>query len=288
MEILICATCPIPGVSWTWVKSERGGVITHYSLDDIMTVLMIPRVYLVFRLFKDSYGMNHENVRHVGSLCRVDLDGGFITFNALMSEQPILIVPFCYGFVISVLSYALCVFERPLDAQFEDVRNGIWVIFVTMTTVGYGDLYPSSDLGRLVAVMACASALLILMLLIIGMQSYMAPDAKEFKVFHMLKYRRWKTSMKTQAAVVIQSFWRCARMIDRPDEPLLWRHSYSADTHLCFNVRKFRKMRAEEPLEQRDIGSLIWEVYKGMGEVQEQLVSIDEKLDFSAGGNARI
>ena len=42
---------------------------------------------------------------------------------------------------------------------------------------------------------ACASALLILMLLIIGMQSYMAPDAKEFKVFHILKYKRWKRAV---------------------------------------------------------------------------------------------
>jgi hypothetical protein len=288
-EMVICAICPYPGVHFFWHKTERGGIVTHYSSDDVFTVMMIPRVYLIFRVFKDSYGMNHESVRHVGSLCRVDLDGSFITFKALMSEQPILIVPLCYAFVISVLSYAICVFERPLDPQFEDIRNGIWVIFVTMTTVGYGDLYPSSDMGRFVAVLACGSALLILMLLIIGMQSFMSPDAKEFKVFHMLKYRRWKSGMKDQAAVVIQSFWRCARMIDRPDEPLMWRSSYTADTQLCFNVRKFRRLRAEEPLEQRDVGSLVWEIFKGMGEVNETLTSIEEKMNFAGeGGNARI
>ena len=78
-------------------------------------------------------------------------------------------------------------------------------------------------------------------------------------------------------------------MIDRPDEPLIWRSSYSADTHLCFNVRRFRKLRSDEPLEQRDIGSIVWEIYKGMGEVSESLSSIEEKMDFTGeGGNARI
>jgi hypothetical protein len=153
-----------------------------------------------------------------------------------------------------------------------------------MTTVGYGDLYPTSDFGRTIAVFACGSALLILMLLIIGMQSFMAPDAKEYKVFHMLKYRRWNGAMKTQAAVVIQSFWRCARMIDRPDEPLVWQSSYAADTHLCFNVRRFRKLRADEPMEQRDIGQLLWETFRGVQELDSKLASIQEKVGDHADG----
>lgn len=71
--------------------------------------------------------MNHEDVRHVGyvlhapamhliscarSLCRVDLDDNFVTFKGLMQDQPILIVPCLYMFVMAVLSYAICVFER--------------------------------------------------------------------------------------------------------------------------------------------------------------------------------
>jgi len=290
-ETFVCLIHPLPIVYFTWVKSERGGVKTHYGSDDIFTVLMLPRVYLLFRVFRDSYGMNNENSRYVGSLCRVNLDSAFVTFKGLMQEQPILIVPCLYIFVIAVLSYALCVFERPLDDQFNDIRNGIWVIFVTMTTVGYGDMYPSTDLGRMVAILACASALLILMLLIIGMTSYMAPDAKEFKVFHILKYKRWKSAMKVQGAIVIQSFWRCARLIDRPDQPLMWQTSYAADTKLCFEVRAFRRLRSEEPMEQRDIGTLLWETYKNVGLLNEKLEQIHDTVKDNGGRgsqNARI
>lgn len=154
-----------------------------------------------------------------------------------------------------------------------------------MTTVGYGDLYPSTDLGRFIAILACSSALLILMLLIIGMDKYMAPDAKEYKVFHILKYKRWKAAMKIQASVVIQSFWRCARMIDRPDSPLIWRQSYAADTKLCFEVRRMRALRAAEPMEQRDVGALLWDTYKHTMTLQKKLEGISDNLDeyFNSG-----
>jgi len=220
-------------------------------------------------------------------LCKVDLDHPFVTFKNLMLEQPITIIPVLYLAVISVLSYALCIFERPTDAEFLDLRNGIWVIFVTMTTVGYGDLYPATDLGRTICVFACGFAILILMLLIIGMNSYMAPDSKEFKVFHILKYKRWKRNMHQKAAVVIQSFWRCARMIDRPNQPLLWQNSYVADTKLCFDVRTFRRLRRDEPMEQRDIGTLLWEVYQNVNVLQTKLENINDSINAQTGQDNR-
>jgi len=283
LETCIVFIHPIPFTYWIWVKEERGGVITHYGSDDIFTVLMLPRIYLVFRVFRDSYGMNSERSRYVGSLCRVDLDGAFITFKALMQDQPITMVPMLYLFVMMVLSYSICVFERPLDAQFQDIRNGLWVIFVIMTTVGYGDLFPSTDLGRTVAVFACGAALLILMLLIIGMSSVMAPDAKEYKVFHILKYKRWKSKMQVQGATVIQSFWRCARMLDRPDQPLVWQTSYVADTKLCFDVRAFRRLRAEEPMEQRDVGTMLFEIGNTVRSIGDKIDTVQETLDNAPG-----
>jgi hypothetical protein len=90
LETIVCMIQPPPFLYYTWVKggvivpcrcqvvvdtmlvfAERGGVVTHYGTDDLLTVLMIPRVYLVFRVFRDSYGMNHENNRHVGCDGRV-------------------------------------------------------------------------------------------------------------------------------------------------------------------------------------------------------------------------
>ena len=51
-----------------------------------------------------------------------------------------------------VLGYSIFVIEsvRP-DSQFQTVASGVYWAIVTMTTVGYGDVVPQTELGRLLA-----------------------------------------------------------------------------------------------------------------------------------------
>ena len=51
-----------------------------------------------------------------------------------------------------VLGYSIFVIESALpDSQFHAVASGAYWAFVTMTTVGYGDVVPQTELGRLLA-----------------------------------------------------------------------------------------------------------------------------------------
>ena len=47
----------------------------------------------------------------------------------------------------------------PLDDMtgfnFKSLGNGVWNVIITMSTVGYGEIYAESFFGRLIAIMIC-------------------------------------------------------------------------------------------------------------------------------------
>ena len=68
-------------------------------------------------------------------------------------EVPAPSVSFCSVFLLQVvLGYGIFVIEsaRP-DSQFQTVASGVYWAIVTMTTDGYGDVVPQTELGRLLA-----------------------------------------------------------------------------------------------------------------------------------------
>lgn len=61
---------------------------------------------------------------------------------------------------VVTMSYAMIVFERPVgpDTNLDLFENSVWLIIITMTTVGYGDTYPKTPSGRYVAIIAALLA----------------------------------------------------------------------------------------------------------------------------------
>lgn len=93
----------------------------------------------------------------------------------------------------------------PGSNDFDDIINCIWLIIITMTTVGYGDYFPRTLLGRgLITITAIWGNFLLSMLVITLMNTVAMekPEEKSQLVINRLQVRK---IVKNNAACIITS-----------------------------------------------------------------------------------
>lgn len=62
----------------------------------------------------------------------------------------------------------------------------MWLVIITMTTVGHGDYYPKSDLGKLVAVGAALCGLLLFSLTLVAMKNWLTLSDVEVRSLSLM------------------------------------------------------------------------------------------------------
>jgi voltage-gated potassium channel len=69
----------------------------------------------------------------------------------------------CAGFVMLVAATALYLAERAAQPEaFGSIPRALWWAVATITTVGYGDVYPITALGRVLAAIAAVTGIIVL------------------------------------------------------------------------------------------------------------------------------
>jgi len=66
--------------------------------------------------------------------------------------------------------------------DFSFLANDMWLIIITMTTVGFGEGYPSTHLGRFIGVCACIIGMLLVSLMVVSLTLSSEFSPEESKV----------------------------------------------------------------------------------------------------------
>lgn len=89
------------------------------------------------------------------------------------------------------MGYCLRIFERTLSSKtgqdFSLISNTFWNVLVTMTTVGYGDIYPKTIMGRLTGIIIAFCGVFILSLFVVALTKMLEFDPGEGKAFYLGK-----------------------------------------------------------------------------------------------------
>jgi len=133
--------------------------LTAIKVLRILRVLRFLRLMRMLRLLKlakhVSKGHEHEHKANKFDTLKMDLQ---IYFIALFS-------------VVVIFSTIMYYAERGIEGTaFNSIPHAMWWCIVTITTVGYGDMYPAGALGRIIAAvtMLCGLALFGLLMNVIG------------------------------------------------------------------------------------------------------------------------
>ena len=112
------------------------------SAVDVITFLRLLRVFRIFRL-----------MRHFPGLWIL-----FYTLKASVKELLLLLMFLCVG----MLFFASLIYYTDNRATFTSIPMACWWSIITMTTVGYGDMYPTTKWGYVVGSMTAICGVLVI------------------------------------------------------------------------------------------------------------------------------
>jgi len=203
-EIAILLPMPLPFLSmdvriydlgmhkWTW-----------YNTDEFLVALMFLRLWIVPFVFADNSRLSAPGVRAIGKVnyCTVDTK---MVLKQLINHSG-RTVGLLFVCEVLAFSYLLMLFERPQlkESPLTNYFNCIWLVIITMTTVGFGDVCPTTMLGRLVAIVASLTALVMFALIVNVVMEKLQLSRQEARVVAVCHHLRQQRELKNHAAGVI-------------------------------------------------------------------------------------
>jgi len=186
MELLMCALhCPPTGSANRFALLALGN-FSQYTPDAIASVWICVRAYLVVRWIHTRCGC-HDSViaLSLGGYGSVDFTP-WHTFKLLLISHGVLVVNVFFWGAAFFHAHALRACERPNEEAWNEYWSAVWNA-VTIMTVGYGDVFPETHIGRLVGVSASLTGTVTLALLVTTVTTHTQLTAGERSVMFMVR-----------------------------------------------------------------------------------------------------
>lgn len=168
LECLACLFHTAPLVSFSISTKDVQGVEVRYSYQMLSVLWMGARFFVILRYLKESMLLLQRApcIEILAGLAKIKLDARFASkmwFNhhSMVRLSGMLLVLIIYS------SYCANVCDRPIaDSQQLAFADSLWMIYITIATVGFGDIVPKTHCSRFMAGCAMVGGLAVTSMLI--------------------------------------------------------------------------------------------------------------------------
>ncbi|XP_073979102.1 small conductance calcium-activated potassium channel isoform X3 [Rhodnius prolixus] len=211
-ELAICAIHPIPGhyyFLWTTKLANKGGDIgmRWVPYDVALSLPMFLRLYLICRvMLLHSKLFTDASSRSIGALNRINFNTRFV-LKTLMTICPgtVLLVFMVSLWIIASWTLRQC--ERFHDEDHANYLNSMWLIAITLLSVGYGDIVPNTYCGRGITLTCGIMGAGCTALLVAVVSRKMELTRAEKHVHNFMMDTQLTKRLKNAAANVLRETW---------------------------------------------------------------------------------
>ena len=219
LETLILIIVNPPKVNFFFTGTMENNIFA-FSLGGLICIETMFKSYIIIRLYTYfskymtetskylCYDSNTNSGIHFSLKCELKSRPFTILFIILISTVILFgysLRNFEYFSIPKNFIYGTFKGEGNDQNYLKDLINSIWMIIVTMTTVGYGDFFPSENYGRLICILSYLIGCILVSLTVVSLAIISEFSEREKKCYSIIKKINADENVILKAADVISS-----------------------------------------------------------------------------------
>ena len=184
------------------------GKIANLSVEDILFLLILLRNYHSFRLFY-WYSRFSEPRSSILSSFSSRSHTFRSTLRSYISSYSLPLILTVYSVFTVFSGLVLYLLERNAwYSQFDYTEDGLWVVAVMQTTVGYGEIVPRTLFSEVYISINCVLGSCLVALITSTTSHHLSLSHTEGALYSEMTYRRYRRKHEKPAVILIQRWWK--------------------------------------------------------------------------------